>query len=139
MKSRKVTISELQTTKEYNNRYGRLELATNTLINELFIVVVDGEQLVELTRQLVQGGFYFTQVDSTGGFLQRSTACLLIGINNARHDPLLKIIRDCCHVRRTFIPARVENPLLQGQPLMIEAEVGGATIYIVDVERFEQF
>ncbi len=114
-------------------------MATSTLINELFIIVVSQEQIGDLTRQLIQGGFYFTLVDSTGGFLQNSTAALLIGINSSRREPLLKIIRDCCHIRRTFIPARVENPLLQGQPLMIEAEIGGASIYIVDVERFEQF
>ena len=98
-----------------------------------------GEQVGDLTHHLVQGGFYFTLVDTSGGFLQNSTDCLLIGINSARRENLLKIIRECCHVRRTYIPARVENPLLQGQPLMIEAEVGGASIYIMDVERFEQF
>ena len=114
-------------------------MAISGPINELFVVVSAGEQLGELTHQLVQGGFYFTLVDSSGGFLQSSTVCLLIGINSARRETLLKIVRECCHVRRTYIPARVENPLLQGQPLMIEAEVGGASIYVLEVEHFEQF
>ncbi len=108
-------------------------------INELVVVVAADEQLGDLTHQLVNGGFYFTLVDSSGGFLQNATACLLIGINSARREALLKIIRSCCHTRRTYIPARIENPLMQGQPLMIEAEMGGATIFVVDVERFEQF
>jgi uncharacterized protein YaaQ len=114
-------------------------LATTTPINELFVVVAAGEQAGDLTHHLVQGGFYFTLVDSSGGFLQNSTQCLLIGINDARHEALFKLIRDCCHTRRTYIPARVENPIMQGQPLMIEAEIGGATIFVLEVERFEQY
>ena len=114
-------------------------MATSDPINELIVVVSAGEQGGDLTHHLVQGGFYFTLVDSSGGFLQNSTVCLLIGINRARREILLKIIRESCHVRRTYIPARVENPLLQGQPMMIEAEIGGASIYVLDVEQFEQF
>ena len=114
-------------------------MAISTEINELIVVVAAEEQLGDLTHRLVSGGFYFTLVASSGGFLQNSTVALLIGINHARLETLLKIVKDCCHTRRTYIPARIENPLLQGQPLMIEAEIGGAELYAMDVERFEQF
>ncbi len=114
-------------------------MSANRDINLLAIVIAASEQINELTQELIKGGFYFTRIDSSGGILERATISLLIGINNIRLDALMRIIRSCCHTRIKFIPARVEAPLMQGQPLMIEAEVGGATVYCVEVERFEQF
>ena len=111
---------------------------TNQDINLLVILILANEQISELTQELVKGSFYFTRIDSSGGILERATISLLVGINRVRLDALMKIIQTCCHTRLKFIPARVEAPMMQGQPLMIEAEVGGATVYAVEVERFEQ-
>jgi uncharacterized protein YaaQ len=113
-------------------------MSDNRDINLLVIVIVASEQINELTPELIKGGFYFTRIDSSGGILERATISLLVGINKIRLEPLMRIIRTCCHTRLKFIPARVEAPLMQGQPLMIEAEMGGAIVYTVEVERFEQ-
>ena len=114
-------------------------MSSNRDIDLLVVVIVATEQITELTQELIKGEFYFTRINSSGGILERATVSLLIGINKIRLNPLMGIIRTCCHTRLKFIPARVEAPLMQGQPLMIEAEVGGATVYAVDVEQFIQF
>ena len=111
----------------------------NGPIDTLVMLIVADEQVGELTQQLIQERFYFTRVESGGGFLQRPSVSLLIGINADRLEGLLKMIRKCCHKRLTYIPARVDPLIPLGQPVMIEAEVGGAIIFIFDVERFEQF
>lgn len=109
-----------------------------TAINQLVIATVAGTQAGSLTERLIRDGFYVTQVDSTGGILYEATLSLLIGLDRARLPRLLEIIRECCRTCRRFVPAHVEAPLLEVQPVMIEAEVGGATVYVLDVERFEQ-
>jgi uncharacterized protein YaaQ len=108
-------------------------------IDLLFVVIVSSDQAGELTDKLVKNRFYFTRIDSSGGFLEQATMSLLVGIHHDRQEALLELIRICCHTRRMYIPARVEPPMIQSQPVMIEAEVGGATIFVFDVERFEQF
>jgi len=107
-------------------------------IDTLVIVNLAGEQTAELTRRLVENKFYFTRVESGGGFLGFATSTLLVGIEFSRYEALMKIIRVCCRRRRTYIPARAEGGIMQTQPLMIEAEVGGATVYALDVEQFLQ-
>lgn len=109
-----------------------------TVVNQLVIATVSGTQFDALTERLTRDGFYVTRVDSSGGILYEATLSLLIGLDRARLPRLLELIRECCHTRRRFVPAHVEAPLLEVQPVMIEAEVGGATIYVLDVERFEQ-
>lgn len=108
------------------------------VVNQLVIATVAGTQAGTLTDRLTQDGFYVTQVDSSGGILHEATTSLLIGLDRARLPRLLKHVRECCPTRRQFIPAHVEAPLLEVQPVMIEAEAGGATVYVLDVERFEQ-
>jgi uncharacterized protein YaaQ len=107
-------------------------------VNQVVIATVARAQASALTDRLTQGGFYVTQMDSSGGILYEATVSLLIGLDRTRLPRLLEHIRECCHARRRFIPAHVEAPLLEIQPVMIEAEVGGATVYVLNVERFEQ-
>ena len=113
-------------------------MTPGNVINQLVLATVSGAHTGALTDRLKHDGFYFTQVDSSGGILYEATVSLLIGLNQARLPRLLEHIRKCCHARRRFIPAHVEAPLLEIQPVLIEAEVGGATVYVLDVERFEQ-
>ena len=106
-------------------------------VNQLVVVTVTGEQVGDLTRRLTQDGFHVTQVDQ-GGLFQEIPVSLLIGLDRADFSRLLAHVRECCRTRKRFIPAQSEMPWLEGVGMMIEAEVGGAMIYALDVERFEQ-
>ncbi len=107
-------------------------------INQLIMIVVAGSQAGELTQQLTQNGFYYTKVDSSGGIIQEPLLCLFIGLDKERLATLMSIVRHCCKPYRQYIPTTLPTqpgPIL---PPMIEAQIGGATIYSMDVERFEQ-
>lgn len=106
-------------------------------VNQLVLVTVAGEQVGELTRRLIRDGFHVTQVDR-GGLFQENPVSLLVGLDRADLPRLLAHLRECCRTQRRFIPAQAETPWIEGVGMMIEAEVGGATICTLDVERFEQ-
>jgi uncharacterized protein YaaQ len=108
------------------------------VVSQLVLAHVAGSQAGELTDRLTRSGFYVTQIDSSGGILYEATVTLLVGLNEARLPQLLEHVRECCRMRRRYVPAQAETPLLEVQPMMIEAEVGGATVYVLDVERFVQ-
>lgn len=113
-------------------------MESKTGIDQLVIVVVSSDQVGSLAQQLIKEGFYFTRVNSHWGILPVDMVSLLIGINSLRHQELTKLITQCCQTRLKYIPTQIDIPMFQGQPVMIEAEVGGAVIYTFDVERFEQ-
>lgn len=106
-------------------------------VDQLVLATVSGEQTAELVQTLNQAGFYVTMVDSRGGLLDERTSTLLIGLNRSQGPALLEKLRIECRTRRRLIPAQLETPLASAQTLMIEAETGGAIIYLFDVERFE--
>lgn len=106
-------------------------------INRL-VLVVAGAQAGELMQRLSQERFYFTKIDSTGGLVQEPNVTLLIGLNESRLNSFLELVRKVCQPYRQFIPAHVSVHPMHMQPAMIEAEMGGATVFVLEVERFEQ-
>lgn len=111
---------------------------TTEKVDQIVLATVGGDRAGELTQRLVDDGFQVTQVASSGGLLQEAMVTLLIGLRRARLATLLEHVRECCHVRRRYIPTQLDGTPFPPQSTMIEAEVGGATVYALDVERFEQ-
>lgn len=109
-----------------------------TPINRLAIATVAGSQADELTRTLVKEGFYVTEIASTSGFFQEATVSLLIGLEESRLPRLLHLIRTLCRPYVRYVPVHLEVAMAEVQPLMMETQVGGATVFVLNVERFEQ-
>jgi uncharacterized protein YaaQ len=107
-------------------------------VNQLVLATVAGAQARQLENRLIQDGFYFTEIASTGGILHEATVSMLIGLDRTRLSRLLEHLRECCQSRRQYLPVHVESSFLEAQSVMIEAEIGGATVYVFNVERFEQ-
>jgi uncharacterized protein YaaQ len=106
--------------------------------DQLAIVTVSAAQAGPLTDALTGEGYCVTQVDSHGSVLSEPKVSLFIGLSRERLPRLLEMLRKCCPSRRRLMPAHADTPLVEVQPMMIEIEVGGATVYVLDVERFEQ-
>jgi uncharacterized protein YaaQ len=119
----------------------RLAMNENHGIDTLVILHVTNEQIDVLMDKLNKQQFYFTRIDSSGGFLQYPNNSLLIGISRERLDDLKILVKDCCQRRTTHIATQthVESYPHHSQPAIIEAEVGGATMQTLTVEYFEQF
>ena len=106
-------------------------------VNQLLLITTDASQVGELAERLTKDGFQLTRINNSG-FFDEAAVSLLIGLNNARLTQVLEHVRIACHTRTRFIPANLEAPPLALQTALVEAEVGGAIIYALDVERFEQ-
>jgi uncharacterized protein YaaQ len=107
--------------------------------DRLVVVIASIEQSNQLSQELIQQDFYFTRVDNASGLIVDAAVCLLVGIPHDRMTRLTRLIKECCEPRVKFIPARLANQAMQIPPVMIEAQVGGATVYTFEVEHFERF
>ncbi len=108
---------------------------------KLIVAIVQDVDSGPVLNALMGEGYRATKISSTGGFLVRGNSSIFIGVQDDQVDPVLGILRKHCHARREFVSPVV--PLGEAaaarhwvQPL--EVEVGGATVFVLDVERFEQ-
>lgn len=107
---------------------------------KMVVAVVQAEDAGGLLTQLSNSGFRATRIKTVGGFLRESNATIFVGVEDTDVDTVVRIIRRSCTTRQqsiSAIPALME-PGEFFLPYPVDVEVGGATIFVLDVERFER-
>lgn len=107
---------------------------------KLVIAVVQGEDSQRTMAALSDKGISSTRVASSGGFLQQGNVTLLIGVEDAQVEETLSIIRANCHERSRYLtpvpPLADPGEFFMAHP--VEVQVGGATVFVVTVDKFEK-
>ena len=116
-------------------------MCANCEIDTLIIANISSEQIPLLTKKLNEERYYFTRIASSGGLLHLSTNTLLIGIRQDSYDDLMELLYTYCKKQLTHIATQtqMEAHFQPSQPIIIEAETGGATILTLPLEHFEQY
>jgi uncharacterized protein YaaQ len=107
---------------------------------KLVLAVVQGEDAGQAIQALNQVGISVTRFASSGGFLQQGNVTLMIGVDDERVEEVLDVIRRSCYKRSRYLnpmPPVVE-PGEMFMPFPVEVQVGGATVFVLDVEQFEK-
>ncbi len=107
---------------------------------KLVIAVVQGEDATQTVQALSSAGISVTKLASSGGFLQQGNATLMIGVDDDKVETAIELIRENCRERSQYMtpmPPMVE-PGEFFMPYPVEVQVGGATVFVIDVERFEK-
>jgi uncharacterized protein YaaQ len=106
---------------------------------KLIIAIVNNEDSSETQTYLTESGFFVTKLSSTGGFLKKGNTTFLIGTNDDKIDAVLDIIK--AHAKKRVIKQPTVPSNEMGDfftPIMVDVLVGGATVFVVDVDRFEK-
>lgn len=105
---------------------------------KLVIAIVNRDDANTVTQNLAKQGFYSTKLASSGGFLLAGNITLLIGVAEEKVEQVIDVIREHSHSRKQLIPATSEMGMAYLPAMPVEVTVGGATVFVVDVERFER-
>jgi len=107
---------------------------------KLVVAIVHNEDAGGLVDALLERQFRATRLQSSGGFLKESNATILVGVEDDQVDPVLAIVRERCMARtRTVNPMPpIMEPGEFFMPYPLEVEVGGATVFVLPVERSER-
>lgn len=106
----------------------------------LVVVIVSDPDVDRLVRRILERGYPATKIGSSGGFLRRGSATILSGVEAGEVDSLLALVREECRAHDEYVPMRSLPFLGEGgvftDPVLIR--VGGAIIFVLNVERFEK-
>ncbi len=107
---------------------------------KLVIAIVQGEDAGQTVQALNEAGVSVTRLASSGGFLQQGNATLLVGVDEERVDLVLRVVRANCRERNRYLTPMppMAEPGEMLMPFPVEVQVGGATIFVVNVEQFEK-
>lgn len=108
---------------------------------KLVIAVVQDKDSHRLLNELTQAGFRATKLASTGGFLREGNTTLFVGVPDEQMERVVNLIKNSCRAREQLVTplSPMGGPADSYIPYPVEILVGGATVFVMDVERFEKF
>ena len=105
---------------------------------KMITAIVNKRDAGEVCDSLTEEKVTFTKMSTMGGFLKAGNATLLIGVEDDQVDKVLEIIKKHCAKRMEPLPAVVNTSVPMYGYYQTEVPVGGATVFVTNVERFEK-
>ena len=104
----------------------------------LVIAIVQDDDALDLIDAITEAGFRVTKLATTGGFLKSGNTTLMIGVEADKVQKVIDVVEDICKTRKQIIttPTPITGNLDMYMSYPIEVEVGGATIFVIDVDQF---
>ena len=107
---------------------------------KLVLAIVQEDDAIDLIEELTDKDYRVTKLATTGGFLKSGNTTLMIGVEEKEVKNLINVIEDVCKRRKEMVPTSTPNTIGTNSgmyvPYPIEVEVGGATIFVLDVDQF---
>jgi len=105
---------------------------------KLVIAIVQDDDALDLIDAITEAGFRVTKLATTGGFLKSGNTTLMIGVEVEKVQKVIDVVEDICKTRKQIIttPTPITGNLDMYMSYPIEVEVGGATIFVIDVDQF---
>lgn len=105
---------------------------------KMITAIVNREDTRDVCTALIRAGFSVTRLSTTGGFLMAGNTTLLIVVQDGQLESCLGVIRERCHPRTEVVPEVTGSGSAGPEVQPREITVGGATVIVTPVERFEK-
>ena len=104
---------------------------------KLIIAVLQSRDFANLRNDLTEKGYPVTLLSSSGGFLKGGNSTVFIGVKEEEVPSVMKIIERNCHRRaKVTTPPTIGGGRKSPSELPVEITVGGATVFVMNVEEF---
>jgi len=108
---------------------------------KMVTAIVQNDDANKLISSLRENGFSCTKLSSTGGFLSSGNTTILSGVDDDKVEAEIEIIRNICRTKKKVtaaIPPSSFSTVGGYLPHTIEVTVGGAVVFVTQVDRFEK-
>ena len=107
---------------------------------KLVLAIVHSEDGQKVMDELNKSGFSVTKLSTTGGFLKSGNTTLLVGVDEEKVEEVISIIEKKSKSRKQLVNSSVPSNGVGGMFMSypVEVVVGGGTIFVLDIERFQK-
>ncbi|MBC8536276.1 cyclic-di-AMP receptor [Feifania hominis] len=105
---------------------------------KLVMAIVNNDDSSAVSSALTKEGIQVTKLATTGGFLMAGNTTFLIGVDDDKVEQVIEIIGKMGKKRKQVVPSSASYGMGLYTSFPVEVTVGGATVFVLDVERFEK-
>ena len=106
---------------------------------KLVVAVVQDKDHKKVTDALLEKGYKFTNISTTGGLLREGNVTFLIGVEEEQVEDVIQTIGAHSKTREQLVNVFLPTiePIGTCVPNPVKVQVGGATVFVLSVDRFE--
>ena len=105
---------------------------------KLILAIINKEDAQEVSHALTKEKYSVTKLATQGGFLMSGNTTILCGTEDDKVDKALEIIKEHSKQRKEIVPSTATYGIGVTTTFPLEVTVGGATIFVLDVDKFEK-
>lgn len=105
---------------------------------KLVYAIVNNDDSYAVNKGLQKAGIRATKLASTGGFLMAGNTTFMVCCEDEQVDMVIDVLKEHSKKRKQLVPSSAINENDAGKSVPVEVSIGGATIFVTDIERFEQ-
>ena len=105
---------------------------------KLVLAIVSYEDSGRVSAALTKDGFAVTKLATTGGFLKSGNTTFIVGTDDEKVDQVIDIISKQSRRRTQLVPSTTTLDIGMYSSYPVEVTVGGSTIFVLNVDRFEK-
>ena len=105
---------------------------------KLIFAIVSNDDSSRVSKELTKNKYSVTKLATTGGFLLAGNTTFLCGTDDEKVDEAIEIVGKHSKKRTQLVPSSASYGVGMYSAFPVEVQVGGATIFVTNVERFEK-
>ncbi len=105
---------------------------------KMIFAIVNNNDAGDVMKSLTKEHIPVTKLASTGGFLMKGNTTFISGVEDDKVDGVIAIIKKHCRTRTQIMPLGYAQHSTEIVSYPVEVTVGGATIFVVDIEHYEK-
>lgn len=105
---------------------------------KLILAIINHDDANTVTQALTKKGFSSTKLATTGGFLMAGNTTFISGVDDEKVDTVIGIIAKYSSRRTQIVPSTSTMEVGMYSSFPVEVTVGGSTIFVLNVDRFEK-
>ena len=105
---------------------------------KLILAIVSNDDASAVSSVLTSENFSVTRLATTGGFLRAGNTTMIVGTEDDKVDHCIEIIGNESKRRTEIVPSAASYDIGRYASFPVEVQVGGATIFVLDVEQFHK-
>ena len=103
---------------------------------KLILAILSNDDASDVSSALTKENYYVTRLATTGGFLRAGNTTIIVGTEDERVQQCIDIIGEQSKRRTEIVPSTASYDVGRYSSFPVEVEIGGATIFVLDVEKF---
>lgn len=105
---------------------------------KMIIAIVSHDDTKKVSNSLMKNGFFATKLATTGGFLSKGNTTFMIGCDDDKVEDAIEVISEHSKTRKDIVANSLVSEYGMFSNQVLEVTVGGATIFVLDVDQFKK-